>query len=81
MKKIEFDKEKYDALKLAYAHAVADKKDSFISEGSEFVTIQAKVMLEPLKPIYERTPNLNWLYEPDSKNYEVDSFSKLAISM
>lgn len=52
-KMINFDKQKYEALRKAYDKAVADKKESFMFEGNEWVTTYAKYALEYLEPKFK----------------------------
>ena len=59
MNTINFDKSKYESLKLSYKNSVIQKKDVFLCEGNELLTDYAKYLLEYLSTIFEK----NYSYE------------------
>jgi hypothetical protein len=59
MNTINFDKSKYESLKLSYKNSVIQKKDVFLFEGNELLTDYAKYLLEYLSTIFEK----NYSYE------------------
>ncbi len=59
MNTINFDKSKYESLKLSYKNSVFQKKDVFLFEGNELLTDYAKYLLEYLSTIFEK----NYSYE------------------
>jgi len=51
MNKIEFDKEKYNSLKLIYDKSVLENKEQFVWEGQILLTSYAKYLLEYLENV------------------------------
>lgn len=54
MGSINFDKNKYENLKMKYQKSVDSQQDMFIFEGHQFLTAYAKYVLEYLSPIFEK---------------------------
>jgi hypothetical protein len=53
MNKIEFDKEKYNSLKLIYEKSVLENKEQFVWEGQILLTSYAKYLLQHLENVLE----------------------------
>jgi hypothetical protein len=51
MNKIEFDREKYNSLKLIYDKSVLENKEQFVWEGQILLTSYAKYLLEYLENV------------------------------
>jgi len=51
MNKIEFDREKYNSLKLIYDKSVSENKEQFLWEGQILLTSYAKYLLEYLENV------------------------------
>jgi hypothetical protein len=51
MNKIEFDREKYNSLKLIYDKSVSENKEQFVWEGQILLTSYAKYLLEYLENV------------------------------
>jgi len=51
MNKIEFDREKYNSLKLIYEKSVEENKEQFVWEGQILLTSYAKYLLEYLENV------------------------------
>ena len=54
MASINFDKNKYESLKMEYQKSVDNQVDIFVFEGQEILTAYAKYLLEYLSPIFEK---------------------------
>jgi hypothetical protein len=53
MKKIEFNKDKFDKFKEEYQKAIEEGADSFFFDSNQFLTSYAKYLIEYLSPNYE----------------------------